>query len=82
MLHFFSAQLVSAQRLSALFSLRAVCPVANLNFKCLAGHVFLEFLFDKNRCYESVLLFNFILEALWKILFSQKPFYRFSKKYP
>ena len=33
---FFSAELVSAQRLSALFSLLKFCSVASLNFKCLA----------------------------------------------
>ena len=67
MTSFFSAQLVSAQRLSALFPLRKFCPVANLNFKCSAWLVFLEFLCDKNRYYESVRVFISIFQALWKI---------------
>ena len=33
----FLAQLVSAQKLSALFTLRHFCSVANLKFKCFAG---------------------------------------------
>ena len=33
----FSAQLVSAQRLSDLFTLCYLCLFAKLNFKCLAG---------------------------------------------
>ena len=45
---------MSGQRLSALFPLREFCSVTNLNFNYLARHVFLEFLFDKNRYYESV----------------------------
>ena len=51
---FCSAQLVSAQRLSALFPLRKFGSVAYLNFKCLAWHVCLELLLDKNRYYEIV----------------------------
>ena len=45
---------MSVQRLSALFLLRKFCSFANLNFKCLAWHVCLKLLFDKNRYYESV----------------------------
>ena len=51
---FYSAQLVSAQRMSALFPLRKFCSVNNFNFKRPARHVCFEFPFDKNRFYESV----------------------------
>ena len=44
--HFFSGQLVSAQRLSAVFQFRFFF-VANLKFKRFAWHGCLEFLFDK-----------------------------------
>ena len=52
---------MSAQRLSALFPLRKFFSVANLNFKFLARHVCLVFLFDINKYYENVLdyFFNF-----------------------
>ena len=48
----FSAQLVPAQRLSAMIQLRKFCPVATLNFKCLAWHICPGFLCDKNWYYE------------------------------
>ena len=63
-------------RFSALFSLRKFCSVANLNFKCLAWHVCLEFLFDKNMYYESVKVFHFPLN---KRLF---PFFLHVKLWP
>ena len=52
--NFFSAQLVSAQRLSAIFPLPKLCSVAYVNFKCRVWYFCIEFLFDKNRYYESV----------------------------
>ena len=57
----FLAQLLSTQKLSALTPLFKF-SVANLNFKCLASHVYLVFLFDKSRYFESVwyCVFNFI----------------------
>ena len=58
---FILAQLVSAQRLTTLFPLRKCCSVANLNINCLARHVCLEILLNKNRYYKSVWDGNFIL---------------------
>ena len=46
-LFFFRLNLVSAQRLSALFPLRRFCSVANLNLKYLSLHICLESLFNK-----------------------------------
>ena len=42
---FFSAELVSAEKLSALFRLRQFYSVATLKFKCFAWHVFLDWNF-------------------------------------
>ena len=39
---FFSAQVVSAEKLSALFPLRQFCSVANLKFKYFAWHLCLD----------------------------------------
>ena len=52
-------------------------PVANLNFKFLAWHVCLEFFFDKNRYYESVLVFllNF-LRRFGKFQYSLQNFFK------
>ena len=58
---FFSAQLVSARRLLALFPLRKFCSVANLNINCFAWLVCLKFLFDKDSYYESV--WDWVLNA-------------------
>ena len=41
-INFVSAQLVSAQKLSALFPLCQFCSIANLKFKCFARHVCLN----------------------------------------
>ena len=57
---------MSAQRLSDLFPFRSFCPVSNLNFECLAWHVCLKILFDKNRYYESVKVFLFFFDDLKK----------------
>ena len=52
---FFSSDLFIAlreKRFSDFFQLRNFNSVANLKFKCLAEHVYLKFLFDKNRYVE------------------------------
>ena len=40
--------------LSVLFLLRKFCSVAHLNFKCLAWHICLEFLFEKKTSVMKV----------------------------
>ena len=81
---------MSARRLSALFPLGKFCSVANVNFKCLAWYVCLEFLYDKNMYYKIVwdliFLFSFLVR-LGKFYyffknnnFSSKHFHRLSKK--
>ena len=78
---FFSAQLVSVQRFSALFLLRIFCLVTNLNFKCLAWHLGLQFLLWKVLWNCMELVFNFFWDALensttLKIGYSYKYFLR------
>ena len=52
--HNFFAQLVSAQKLSALFPLRKFSSVANLKYKFLDWHIYKDLKIDKNRYYENV----------------------------
>ena len=66
---FISAQLVSAESLSALFSLCEFSSVDNIEVKCFAWPVCLMFLFDKKRYYENVWNCFFIFfETLWMFL--------------
>ena len=55
---FFSAQLMSAQRLSSLFPLRKFFSDANLIFKCFALHVCLESTFIKTKNFGRTIFFN------------------------
>ena len=71
---FLLAQLVSVERLPAFsasqpwFQCFSKCPNAFENFKCIAWHVSLEFLLDKERTCESVWEWVFY-ERLWKLFY-------------
>ena len=72
-----------------MFPFRKFCSVINLYFKCLTRRVCLEFLFDKNKFFESVCDSTFLVDSLkYFVTFCNNNFFleifpRFSKKgYP
>ena len=65
---YFFGQLLSALRLWALFPLRKFCSVADLKRKLYDRLVCLDFLFDKNRCYENVWDRVFVLLRFFEML--------------